>query len=240
MRGAAFNGIDWNELAAKAGRYGVALAGLVVGLLSLPALAESSPARLVAAFTLAGSAVLAIVSGRSLFSRGDATEGAARVLIGVLAAIAAFWFSDLLPSPRVVQASTVSGHMNDVIRTVASAPPRAGLDRRLSWTVYPADGAAARVQSPLEQALAVETADRPLPSDARRVAAGVRLTGRAGSLAAGQVRAEIRVALAAEGAPQCVFSVVTPQPMPVKAAAEWLADQAVNRAQTYVEGSDAC
>ena len=240
MMGQASGGMDWDVLAGKAGKYGAGLAGVVIGLLSLPMFAVQSPARLLVALGLGAAAFLALLSGRSLARRGDVTEGAARMLIGALAALAAVWFSNLVPSPTVVQASTVSGHMNDALRTVAQAPSRQALDRRLSWTVYPADGVAARLQAPLEGSLAAETAGRPLRPGARRASAGVRITGRAGTIAGGQVTAGVRVALAAEGAPQCVFAISIPRPMPLKAAADWLAQQAVVRAQAYVEGSDTC
>lgn len=240
MSGEASTGVDWNVLAGKAGKYVAAFTGVMIGLVGMPMFSEQSSARLLVAFGLAVAAVLALLSGRSLLRKADATEGAARLLVGLLFALGAIWFSNLMPSPKALQAPAVAGRVNDAIRTVAYAAPRQGLDRTLSWTVYTPEPSADRLQAPLEGALAAATANRPLPDRARRVSAGVRVTGRSGSLAGGQVTAGIRVALAAQGAPQCVFAINTPRPMPVKAATEWLADQAVNRAQTYVEGSDAC
>lgn len=240
MQGDATKGLDWDVLAGKSAKYVSVFAGVMFGVLTLPMFSEQSPARLLIALGLAIAAALALASAGSLRKKGEVTEGAARLIVGVLFGAAALWFSNLVPAPSQLRAPAVSGQVNEVIRTVGNTGPREGLDQQLSWTVYPPAGAAVRIQAPLEDALAAETARRPLKEGARRVSAGVRVTARAGSLAGGQVTAGLRVGLAATGAPQCDFAVTTPRPMPLAAAAEWLAKQAVDHAQTYVEGSDAC
>lgn len=240
MQGDANKGLDWDVLAGKCAKYVSVFAGVMLGVLTLPMFSEQSPARLLIALGLAIAAALALASARSLRKKGDATEGAARLIVGVLFGAAALWFSNLVPAPSQLRAPSVAGEVNEVIRTVGNTAPREGLDRHLSWTVYPPGGAATRLQAPLEDALAIESARRLPRHGSRTVSAGVRVTARAGSLAGGQVTATLRVALAATGAPQCEFAVTTPRPMPLDAAAEWLAEQAVDHAQTYVEGSDAC
>ncbi len=232
--------LDWDALAGKAAKYIGAFIGIMLGVISLPMLADHSPARLLVAAALGLAALAAFLSGRSLSRRGDATEGAARLLVGVLFLAGAAWFSNLFPSPTAIQAPTVAGHVNDAIRTVASAPPRRGMGEYLNWTIYEPEPSAKRLAVAVEGALDAEMAARAVGDEARQVAAGVRLTTRSGSLAGGQVTASMRVALASNGAPQCDFALSTPRAMPLKTAAEWLAEQAVDHAQTYVEGSDTC
>lgn len=238
--GDASSRIDWDALVGKLAKYVGGFLALMLGVVTLPMLSPQSGLRLLVALVLAAAAVLAVLSGRSLRRRGDPTEGAARTLVGLLFAVAAVWFSNLIPTPTAIQAPTVAGRVNDAIRTVGGAEPRRGLDQNLSFTLYPGDGAASRLEAPLAQALRAEAAGRPLPDGARVTAAGVRLSVRAGSLAGGQVTATARVALAAQGAPECQFSVSTPRAMPLQAAADRLAQDIVDRAQTFVEGSDAC
>lgn len=238
--GDASGRMDWDALVGKLAKYVGGFVALVGGLVALPMFSPQSGLRLLVAMALAAAAVLALLSGRSLRRRGDPTEGAARTLVGLLFVVAAVWFSNLIPTPTAIQAPTVAGRVNDAIRTVGGGEPRRGLDRSLSFTLYPGEGAASRLEAPLTQALSAEAANRPLPEGARGTAAGVRLSVRAGSLAGGQVTATARVALATQGAPECQFTVTLARAMPLQAAADRLAEEIVDRAQTFVEGSDAC
>lgn len=239
-QGTTSGSVDLDVLAGKSAKYVGAFIGVMVGLVSLPMFSEQSPLRTLVAAGLAGAAALAIASAFRLCRKGDPTEGTARGVVGLLFAIAGIWFSNLFPTPAGIQAPAVAGQVNDAIRTVAVGVPREGLGRRLAFTVYEPEGPATRLKSPFEDALSAEMARRPLAEGARAVSAGVRLTARAGSLAGGQVTATAHVALAAHDAPVCRFTVSIPQPTPLAAAAERLAKRAVDRAQIYVEGSDAC
>jgi len=231
---------DWDALAGKAAKYVAVFAGVMVGVLSLPMFAEQSPLRLLVAGGLAVAAGIGWISGGSLKRKGDPTEGAARRICALLFAAAAVWFSNLVPAPQAIQAPAVAGQVNQAYRTVGGVSSPSGLDRVLSFTFYESEGAASRLEAPLRAALESEAGSRPLRDGSRATGAGIRLTVRQGSLAGGQVTATARVALAADEAPQCDFTVSTPRPMPVQAAADHLAVGIVDRSQTYVEGSDAC
>lgn len=234
------NGIDWDTLAAKSGGYASALLTIVLAVLAIPSLAEDRTIRLLIGAALGVAAVVALISGLRLRRRGEPTEGAARSVFGLLAVGAAAWFLGALPSPRALEPASVSGQLNRVIRTAAGQPPRQGLSKQVDWQVTNEGGEAGRVKDDLAQALQTLGETRAVDDGARRVGAVAAVSSRAGSVAGGQVTARVRVALATADAPQCEFVVSTPRPLPQDAAVERLADEILNRTQTYVEGSDAC
>jgi hypothetical protein len=240
MQDEVTGGVDWDVLAGKSAKHVAVFAGLVVGLLAVPAFNADGGPRLAVAIALGVAAIIAFLTGRSLMRPGkDATEGAARTVTGLLMAAAALWFSNLVPAPPSIQSPTVSQRLGEVIQTVGGAPPKA-MDTRLNWSISGEAGAAQRLLAPMEDALAKQASMRPISENARHVSAGMAIAARAGSLAGGQITATARVALAAENAPVCRFNVSTARPMPMAVAVERLSQQVLDRTQAYIEGSDTC
>lgn len=231
---------DWDTLAGKAAKYAAVFLGVVAALLSVPAVAEKPSLRMAISAGLAAAAVIAWVSGGSLTRRGDPTEGAARRICAALFMVTAVWFTNLLPTPQLLRAPVLAVEVNEILRDAGVVSTPAGLDRALTFTLFHGEADAARLQQTLMQALEDEVRSRPLGNAFRETVAGVRLNARQGSLASGQVTATARVALAANDANRCDFAVSTLRPMPSAAAAEFLAERIVDRAQAYVEGNDTC
>lgn len=231
--------LDWDALAGRSAKYLATALAIIGGLITIPLFSSTGSMRLLTTGGLVFAALAALMSGWSMRRRGDPTEGAARSLVGGLLLPAALWFSNLISAPGLIAAPDLSERVGEVIRTAATTR-RPTLDQKVGWSVTADQGAAQRLLAPVQDALAKAASEAPVSDTARQVSAAAGVKARAGSLASGQVTASLSVALAAHDAPVCRFSLSTPRPMPLSAAAEWLAVRAVEKTQSYVEGNDAC